>query len=97
MHPPEPGSGSYFPNLLAYIDKSPGLNGWKLDPSLFSALLLCLVVKRGGLIVDVPEESGSGSGSGSGIGSGGHRAIAEVVGSIMAVSNHAWPTSRVDC
>ncbi|WVF73128.1 hypothetical protein IAT40_007947 [Kwoniella sp. CBS 6097] len=52
---PEIGSSSFTPRLLSYVLSHPSSNGWQISPSLFSALLLALVVKRGGVVIDVEQ------------------------------------------
>ncbi|WWD19466.1 hypothetical protein CI109_103926 [Kwoniella shandongensis] len=53
---PPPGAVNFTPLLLDHLESHPQLHGWSLDPSLFSVLLLTLIVKRGGLVVDVEQE-----------------------------------------
>lgn len=54
---PKPGSPSYLPSLLSHITSQPTLNGFQPDPVLFSAILLNLIVDRGGIIVDLPVDT----------------------------------------
>lgn len=63
MSLPKPGIHSYIPNLIASITTQDALQDWQPDPTLFSVILLWLVVKRGGLILDVPA-NGSAKGKG---------------------------------
>ncbi|WVR07841.1 hypothetical protein IAU60_004884 [Kwoniella sp. DSM 27419] len=49
---PSIGSRGFTARLLAHASSHPALAGWQIDPSLFSVLLLALVVRRGGLVVD---------------------------------------------
>ncbi|ORX40769.1 hypothetical protein BD324DRAFT_612059 [Kockovaella imperatae] len=53
MDLPPLGSSSFVPLLLAGIADQPSLQGWKPDPTLFSTILISLIVNRGALIVDV--------------------------------------------
>ncbi|WVR00305.1 hypothetical protein IAU59_007448 [Kwoniella sp. CBS 9459] len=52
---PEIGSPSFTPRLLSYVLAHPSLNEWEISPSLFSAILLALVVKKGGIVLDVND------------------------------------------
>ena len=56
---PEPGSPSFIKNLLQHIVSSAPLDNWTPDPTLFSALLLSLIVNQGGLIVNTPDNAPS--------------------------------------
>ena len=56
---PVPGSTSFVPNIFRYLAAQESLAGWTEDPTIFSTLLLTMVVNRGGLIVTVGEEDGS--------------------------------------
>ncbi|OCF32155.1 hypothetical protein I316_06069 [Kwoniella heveanensis BCC8398] len=50
---PEIGSPLFTPRLLSYILSDPSLVGWEISSSIFSVLLLALVVRRGGIVFDV--------------------------------------------
>jgi len=50
---PTPGTPSFLPLLIDHLLTSPQLRGWNFDPTLLSALLIALIVRRGGVIVDV--------------------------------------------
>ncbi|WVN85242.1 uncharacterized protein L203_100387 [Cryptococcus depauperatus CBS 7841] len=52
---PDPGAAGFTPLLLKHVQQHPNLKGWSVNPSLFSILLLVLIVNKGGLIVDVEE------------------------------------------
>ena len=58
---PQPGTPSFTPLLLRTLLSAPSLHGWTFDPNLFSVLLLALIVKKGGVIVDVLDEPTSSS------------------------------------
>ena len=53
---PTAGSPSFLPSLIAHLGDSRQLHGWTFDPTLLSVLLLALIVKRGGVILDVLRE-----------------------------------------
>ncbi|ORY28165.1 hypothetical protein BCR39DRAFT_535841 [Naematelia encephala] len=54
---PEPGAAHFVPSLLAHISET---SGWKPDAALFSTILLALVVRNGGIIIDVLPAKGQG-------------------------------------
>ena len=58
MPRPEPGAASFLPTLIAHLHDQPFLNTWNFDSTLFSVILIALIVRRGGLIVDVVREDG---------------------------------------
>ncbi|WWD03441.1 hypothetical protein V865_001493 [Kwoniella europaea PYCC6329] len=49
---PQIGSPSFTPLLLRYVLAHPSLDGWPINPSLFSVLLLAMIVRQGGVVVD---------------------------------------------
>ncbi|WWC91529.1 uncharacterized protein L201_006475 [Kwoniella dendrophila CBS 6074] len=53
---PKLGSPSFTPLLLRYILTHPALKGWSINPSLFSILLLAFIVRKGGIVIDVPKK-----------------------------------------
>jgi hypothetical protein len=55
---PQPGSPDYVPSLIRHLGEEPSLAGWQPDPGLFAALLLTLIVNKGGMVVDVPSSEG---------------------------------------
>ncbi|KAL7418266.1 hypothetical protein Q5752_006722 [Cryptotrichosporon argae] len=59
---PQPGAPSFTRQLYATLARAPSLNGWIPDPSLFSTLLLALIVKQGGVLVDAPKKSARAAG-----------------------------------
>lgn len=50
---PCPGVPSYTPQLIRTLLTNPALEGWNFDPTLFTVILLALIVNQGGVIVDV--------------------------------------------
>ncbi|WWC71831.1 uncharacterized protein I206_105790 [Kwoniella pini CBS 10737] len=50
---PELGSPSFTPLLLRYVLSHPSLKGWSINPSLLSVLLLALIVRKGGILIDI--------------------------------------------
>ena len=58
---PRPGSEQYMPTLIRTLLDNPALEEWQFDPNTFSLLLLSLIVKKGGVILDVPSSSSSSS------------------------------------
>lgn len=50
---PEPGIEGYAPELVQAVTRSPTLNGWHVDGSLVAVFLLALMVRSGGVILDV--------------------------------------------
>lgn len=54
---PTPGTPSYLPSLLSYISSQSSTDDFSPDPVLFSAILLNLIVDRGGLIVNLPPRT----------------------------------------
>ncbi|WRT70408.1 uncharacterized protein IL334_007406 [Kwoniella shivajii] len=52
---PNLGSPSFTPLLLRYVSSHLGSRGWSINPSLFSILLLALIVRRGGIVIDVTK------------------------------------------
>jgi len=61
MSLPIQGSGQYMPTLIRTLLENPALEEWQFDPNVFSLLLLSFMTKKGGVIFDVPKESGSQS------------------------------------
>jgi hypothetical protein len=59
---PNPGSSQYMPTLMRTLLENPALEEWQFDPNVFSLLLLSLIVKRGGIILDLPSGSSGGDG-----------------------------------
>lgn len=55
MSLPAPGSPSFSFLLLQHVLSHPALKGWVVNPPLFSTILLILIVKNGGLIIDVDD------------------------------------------
>ncbi|KAE8538073.1 hypothetical protein D1P53_006140 [Cryptococcus gattii VGV] len=55
MSLPAPGSPSFSFLLLQHVLSHPSLKGWVVNPPLFSTILLILIVKNGGLIIDVDD------------------------------------------
>lgn len=51
---PDLGSSQYMPTLIRTLLEHPALEEWQFDPTLFSLLLLGLIVKKGGVVVNVP-------------------------------------------
>ncbi|KAK6909618.1 hypothetical protein L486_00734 [Kwoniella mangroviensis CBS 10435] len=49
---PQIGSPSFTPLLLRYVLAHPSLGGWPINPSLFSVLLLAMIVRKGGAVID---------------------------------------------
>ncbi len=58
---PTPGTPSFLPLLIAHLHDPPSLAGWNFDPTLLSVLLIALIVRRGGVIIDVERDGSSGS------------------------------------
>lgn len=56
---PEPGSQPLIAALLDHFQSLPHLSDLSPDPLVFSAILLNLIVNRGGLIVDLPADTGT--------------------------------------
>lgn len=52
---PTPGSPDFTPALIEALEDEPSLYGWELDGTLVAVILLALVVRRGGVIIDVPS------------------------------------------
>ncbi|WWC64391.1 uncharacterized protein I303_107001 [Kwoniella dejecticola CBS 10117] len=50
---PRVGSPSFTPLLIRYLLSHPALHGWSINPSLFSILLLALITRKGGVVIDV--------------------------------------------
>lgn len=50
-----------MPTLIRTLLDNPALEEWQFDPNTFSLLLLSLIVKKGGVILDVPSASSSQS------------------------------------
>jgi hypothetical protein len=48
-----------MPTLIRTLLDNPALEEWQFDPNVFSLLLLSLIVKKGGIILDVPRMSRS--------------------------------------
>jgi hypothetical protein len=59
MSLPRPGSEQYMPTLIRTLLDNPALEEWQFDPNIFSLLLISLIVKKGGVILDVPSSSSS--------------------------------------
>ena len=59
MSLPTPGSGDYMPTLIRVLLENPALEEWQFDPNLFSLVFLSLIVRKGGVILDVPTSSRS--------------------------------------
>lgn len=74
---PQPGSLDYVPSLIRHLHDEPTLAGWQPDPGLFAALLLTLIVNKGGMVVEVPSSAGK---------------ISKVVEHVCAVSSPTSPT-----
>ncbi|ODO03441.1 hypothetical protein L198_02288 [Cryptococcus wingfieldii CBS 7118] len=53
---PVPGEQQFPRRLLHYIAAHPALRSWALSPPLLSILLLVLIVRQGGLVVDVEDD-----------------------------------------
>ncbi|WVQ67195.1 uncharacterized protein L199_005390 [Kwoniella botswanensis] len=49
---PQIGSPSFTPLLLRYVLAHPSLDGWPINPSLFSVIILAMIVRKGGVVVD---------------------------------------------
>ncbi|WWC94669.1 hypothetical protein V866_001517 [Kwoniella sp. B9012] len=49
---PQKGSPSFTALLLRYVLAHPSLDGWPINPSLFSVLLLAMIVRKGGVVID---------------------------------------------
>jgi hypothetical protein len=60
MSLPIPGSGEYMPTLIRTLLENPALEEWQFDPNVFSLVFLSLIVRRGGVILDVPTSRSSG-------------------------------------
>ncbi|WVW85956.1 hypothetical protein I302_107994 [Kwoniella bestiolae CBS 10118] len=52
---PPLGSPSFTPLLLRHVLSHPALAGWSINPSLFSVLLLAMIVRKGGVVVDTTK------------------------------------------
>ena len=48
-----------MPTLIRVLLENPSLEEWQFDPNLFSLVFLSLVVRKGGVILDVPTSSRS--------------------------------------
>jgi hypothetical protein len=48
-----------MPTLIRTLLENPALEEWQFDPNVFSLLFLSLIVRRGGVILDVPTSSRS--------------------------------------
>jgi hypothetical protein len=57
MSLPIPGSGDYMPTLIRTLLDNPALEEWQFDPNAFSLVFLSLIVRRGGVILDIPTSS----------------------------------------
>lgn len=52
---PEPGIDDYLPILIDCITEHPALSKWQFDASIFWLVLLALIARRGGVIIDLAE------------------------------------------
>jgi len=48
-----------MPTLIRTLLENPALEEWQFDPNVFSLVLLSHIVRRGGVILDVPTSSRS--------------------------------------
>ncbi|WVQ71540.1 hypothetical protein IAR50_001079 [Cryptococcus sp. DSM 104548] len=53
---PVPGDDDFPRRLLHYLAAHPHLRSWALSPPLLSIILLVLIARQGGLVVDVEDE-----------------------------------------
>lgn len=60
---PTPGSAQYMLTLLRTLLENPAMEGWQFDQTLFSLLFLALIVRRGGVCINVGEPSSSKQGA----------------------------------
>jgi hypothetical protein len=58
---PSPGSHAFTPQLIRSVLADPSLKGWDFDSSLFTTILLALIVGKGGVIVDVSSDREDGN------------------------------------
>ena len=71
-----------MPTLIRTLLDNPALEEWQFDPNTFSLLLLSLIVKKGGVVLDVPSSSSSSS----------HRTLG-VVDEVIGVGPWLWPVA----
>lgn len=55
---PQPGTPGFAVALVAALNASPSLHGWQVDGTLVAIVLLALMTRRGGVLLDA---GGSGS------------------------------------
>lgn len=55
MSLPAPGSPGFSALLFRHVLDHPALKDWAVNPSLFSTILLTLIAKNGGLIIDIDD------------------------------------------
>lgn len=48
-----------MPTLIRVLLEKPSLEEWQFDPNLFSLVFLSLIVRKGGVILDLPTSSRS--------------------------------------
>lgn len=106
---PPPGSAAYTPKLIRYLLHEPALQNWEFDTSLFTTILLALIVDKGGVIVDVapatekdkPSSGAAGEARGSrrrasAQGKGKGKAMDKVMRAVQAVSRLRTRLRRTD-
>jgi hypothetical protein len=55
---PQPGVPGFAPALVAAVSSSPLLRGWPVDGTLTAVLLLALMTRRGGVLLDAVGGAG---------------------------------------
>ncbi|OWZ80181.1 hypothetical protein C365_01132 [Cryptococcus neoformans Bt85] len=55
MSLPAPGSPGFSALLFRHVLDHPALKDWAVNPSLFSTILLTLIAKNGGLVIDIDD------------------------------------------
>lgn len=77
---PQPGIPGFAPALVSALSASPALRGWPVDGALVAVLLLALMTRHGGVLLDV---------------SGGVSKVAKVVGAVRPREKGLTPAHGV--